>query len=133
MELRADIIDFNNNYEDPGFIKRVTIVTIIVLVLNLIITNLWMMFWPAHNTMGSKFSLFLTTILLMISIIFFKAKKSTAKITSLIAAALIVFNFNILSILLGLYYFTFIIDEEIINNIVNFIKSINNKIKNKKK
>lgn len=132
IDLKVDVIDFKNNYEDPVFIKKTIIITLIVLILNIIITSLWMKFWPVHDTPGSKFSMFIATMLLIVSIIFFKAKKSTAKITALIASALIVFNFNILSILLGLFYFIFIIDAEVINKSKDYVKKTINKVNKKK-
>ena len=129
IELGREVIDFKNNLEDPIFIKKAIITSLITLILNIIITISWISIWPIHNNRVTTFCLFISTLLLIISIIFFKAKNNSVKITGLVAAILIAFNFNFLSIVLGIYYFIFIVDEGIINNLVVNIKKLFNKKK----
>ena len=118
IELGREVIDFKNNLEDPIFIKKAIITSLITLILNIIITISWISIWPIHNSRVTTFCLFISTLLLIVSIIFFKTKNRSVKITGLVAAILIAFNFNFLSIVLGIYYFIFIVDEGIINNLV---------------
>lgn len=127
--MGRDVLDFNNKFDDESFIKRAIIVTFIVLILNIIITLLWIKIYPIHNSRGTTFSLFVSTLLLLVSIFFLKTKNKNIKISSIIASILIVFNFNILSILLGIFYFIFIVDEMYINNIMKFINNFINKKK----
>ena len=129
IELGREVIDFKNDLEDPKFIKKAIITSLITLILNIFITISWISIWPIHNNRVTTFCLFISTLLLIISIIFFKAKNNSVKITGLVAAILIAFNFNFLSIVLGLYYFIFIVDEGIINNLVVNIKKLFNKKK----
>ena len=129
IELGREVIDFKNNLEDPIFIKKAIITSLITLILNIIITISWISIWPIHNSRVTTFCLFISSLLLIVSIIFFKTKNRSVKITGLVAAILIAFNFNFLSIILGLYYFIFIVDENIISNAVINIKKLINKKK----
>ena len=129
IELGREVIDFKNDLEDPKFIKKAIITSLITLILNIIITISWISIWPIHNSRVTTFCLFISTLLLIVSIIFFKTKNRSVKITGLVAAILIAFNFNFLSIVLGIYYFIFIVDEGIINNLVVNIKKLFNKKK----
>ena len=129
IELGREVVDFKNDLEDPNFIKRAIKTTLIVLILNIIITIAWISIWPIHNSSVTSFCLFISTLLLIVSIILFKNKSNSVKVTGLISSILIAFNFNFLSIVLGLYYFIFIVDENIIRNVVINIKKLINKKK----
>ncbi|MBR2679115.1 MAG: hypothetical protein IKE63_06830 [Bacilli bacterium] len=122
------VIEFKNNYNDPQFIKRAIIVTIIVLILSLI-TNII----NIRRSTNLSFLDLLFTIgivgLLVMTILGYKQKKETVKITGMIAAGLLIFTIDLDNIVLGIFYFVFSIDQNYILKLVEMIKKL---IKGKK-
>ncbi len=122
-------LEFKNDYNDPKFIKRAVSVTIVVLILSLIInivsisTNKGMQFIDILFTVAQ-------VVFLVMTIQGYKQKKETVKVTGIIASALLVFTFNFLDTVLGIFYFVFSVDQNYILKLVEKIKGL---MKGKKK
>ncbi|MBQ6497739.1 MAG: hypothetical protein IJI58_03390 [Bacilli bacterium] len=117
-------LEFKNDYNDPKFVKRAILVTIGVLILSLAISIIGFII----NDGELDFLDFIFTIgevaLLVITIIGYKKKKETVKASGILAAALLVFTFNIFNIILGIFYFVFSVDQNYILKIIELIKGL---------
>jgi len=119
------VIDFKNDYSNEKVIKKAIISTIIVLVISLI-TKVVMLF-GGNFLLGGMFDkiLFISEfILLGFSIYGYIIKWKYAHITSLIAALIIIFSLNIISIVTGIVYALYTIDQEILEKLLNKLKKI---------
>lgn len=120
------VIEFKNNYEDPKFIKIATIVTGIVIVLEIIIKMLLFKEQKILQT-SNPLDILLTVLqlgLLGYSIYGYINKKSNTKYISIVASILIILTLDIWDIIIGILYFVFSIDQSYFIKIINSIKKL---------
>ena len=109
------IIDFKNDYNDNAVVKKALISTIVVLVINLI-SNI-ILLTSGSLILSGVLSLILFIsqfILLGFSIYGYIIKWKYTHITSLAASLLIIFSLNIISIITGIIYALYVIDQSIL-------------------
>lgn len=120
------IIEFKNNYEDPKFINKATIVTIIVIGLEIIIKYF---LFQGQKTLhiNNPIDVLLSVAqvgLLGYSIYGYRSKNPSAKYISIVASVLIVLTLDVFDIILGILYFVFSVDQNYFTKIVNLIKGL---------
>ena len=118
------IIEFKNNYEDPKFIKKATIVTGIVMVIVFIIKIVLFSKQEILQTSNRADILlsFLQIASLGATIYGYQKKLSYAKYLGVVASVLIILTLDVLDIIIGILYFLFNIDQNYFTNIINLIK-----------
>ena len=127
-ELESSI-EFKNDYENPKFIKRAIIVTVVVLILSILFNAMDIIRDPSRLDFLEFLFIGAQVICLIATIIGYIQKKETVKVTGILASALLVFTFNIDNIVLGIFYFVFSVDQNYILKLVELIKKL---IKGKK-
>ena len=125
------VIEMKNNYEDPKFIKKATIVSSIVLVLVLIIKIL-LFSKKEILQLSNGFDVLLSVsqIVLLVFIIYgYNKKIPYTKYIAIIAAILIILTLDVYDIIIGILYFLFNIDQNYFTNFIKLIKKVLNKNK----
>lgn len=119
-------LEFKNNYEDPKFIKLATIVTGVVIVIEIILK---MILFKQQKIMHINNPLDVLLTFAQIGLLAYSAygyitKRSTAKYVSVIASVLIVLTFDIIDIIIGILYFLFSIDQGYFIKLIDLIKKL---------
>lgn len=114
------VIDFKNNYEDPKFIKTATIVTGIVIVLEIVIKIILFKEQKVLQTSNPlDVLLFVGQIgILGYSIFGYITKKPNTKYISIVASVLIILTLDIWDIIIGVLYFVFSIDYSYFSKLI---------------
>ena len=120
------LIEFKNNYEDPSFIRIATIVTVIVIILEIIIK---MSLFKEQKVLhfNNPLDVLLSVLqigLLLYSIFGYISKKSNTKYISIVASVLIVLTLDVFDIIIGVLYFVFSIDQSYFIKLINLIKGL---------
>lgn len=117
-------IEFKNDYNDPKFIKRAILVTIVVIILSVLFNLMDIMRDPSR--FGFLEFLFIVAQVgcLLYTIVGYKQKKEEVKVTGIIASLLLVFTFNLDNIVLGIFYFVFSVDQNYILKLIELIKKL---------
>ena len=120
------LIEFKNNYEDPNFIKIATIVTGIVIILEIILKiTLFKEQKVLH--FNNPLDVLLSAVqigLLLYSIYGYVTKKSNTKYISIVASVLIVLTLDVWDIIIGVLYFVFSVDQSYFIKLINLIKGL---------
>lgn len=121
------VLDFKNNYDDPKFIKRAILVTVLVLILSVLVN--FISFTTGKTKLDFLEFLFIIAqvVLLIVTIIGYAAKKESVKITGIFSSLLLVLTFNIFNIILGIFYFVFSVDQGYYTKIINTLKGLKGK------
>lgn len=120
-------LEFKNNYEDPKFIKRAILVTVIVLIISLLVNILGIIKDPSKLDLLEVIFIVGQVIALILTIVGYIKKKESVKVTGIIAALLLVLTFNIINIILGIFYFVFSVDQGYFIKLSNMIKGLKGK------
>ena len=125
------VLELKNNYEDPKFIKKATIVSIIVFILVLIIKVI--LFSKKEILQVNNFFDILLSVaqigLLGFVIYGYNKKIPSTKYIAIIVSILIILTLDIYDIVIGVLYFLFNIDQNYFTNFIGLIKKILNKNK----
>ena len=123
------VIDFKNNYEDPKFIRNATVVTIIVIGLEIIIK--YFLFKEQKILQFSNPLDILLSVaqigLLGYSILGYRKKDHNAKYISIIASVLIVLTLDVIDIIVGVLYFVYSVDQSYFIKLIDLIKGLGKK------
>lgn len=124
QEPTAPIIEFKNDYMDDKFIKRAIIITSIVLVLTLLIkVYLFSKNEILHPNNMMDILLSIGQLgLLGYCIYGYKNKKETTKYVGIIASFCMFLTFDILDIIIAIFYFLFSVDQ---NYLISMKKGVN--------
>ena len=131
---QGPIVEFKNDYEDPKFIKYATKFTLIMIVLAFVLKLIMI-----HNKtflMSNRWNTLLLFAQMggfIFSIIGFNKKLSKTKYAGVLASITSIFLFDLGDIIIGIIYFLFTIDHNIIINGTEGIKTGIKKIKEKTK
>ena len=117
-------LEFKNDYENPKFIKRAIIVTIVVLILSLLFNITDIMRDPSRLDFLEFLFIIGQVVCFIATIIGYIQKKETVKVTGILAALLLVFTFNLDNIVLGIFYFVFSVDQNYILKLIELIKKL---------
>ncbi len=120
-------LEFKNNYEDPKFIKRAILVTVIVLIISLLVNILGIIKDPSKLDLLEVIFIVGQVIALILTIVGYIKKKESVKVTGIIAALLLVLTFNIINIILGIFYFVFSVDQGYFIKLSNMINGLKGK------
>ena len=120
-ELESSI-EFKNDYQDPKFIKRAIIVTIVVLILSLITNIVNIARDPSKLDFLEVLFIGGQVACLVATIIGYLKKKETVKVTGILASALLILTFDIINIIIGIFYFVFSVDQGYFIKLINLIK-----------
>ena len=125
---KRPLLEFNNNYEDPKFIKLAMIVTSIVLVLSIIIKIHLINIGRLNLSNGLDLILCAVQIgLLIYSLYGYKTKNKYTKYLSLISGICLFLMFDIFDIIIGILYCLFIIDINYFTKLIETIKKMGKK------
>ena len=118
------ILEFYNNYQNKEFIKKAVKVTILILLLNLL--NIFVLQRIIQrNYYINRFDSFLHFFIilsLIVSIIGYARKSDNTRYFTIIASICMVLMFDFISVILGVFYFLFSVDQNYISGIVKFLK-----------
>ena len=117
------ILEIKNNFNDDKFIKKTIIITTIIMVLS--ICNSIFFQRIGRTVIIMKFDIFLSilqVILLGMCIYLYKQKNKYAKYVAIATSIVMIFTFNIISIILGFIYLLFIVDQKYFQKIENILK-----------
>ena len=120
------LIEFKNNYEDPKFIRNATIITIIVIGIEIIIKFLLFKEQKVLH-FSNPIDVLLSVLqigLLGYSIYGYTTKKSNTKYISIVTSVLIVLTLDVWDIIVGIVYFVFSIDNSYFAKLINLIKGL---------
>jgi len=120
------MLEIKNDYNDEKFLKKAIIVTIIISVLS--ICNSIFFQRIGRAVIITKFDIFLSilqVILLGTCIYLYKQKNKYAKYVAIATSIVMIFTFNIISIILGIIYLLFTVDQKYIQKIENLVKKRN--------
>ena len=117
-------LEFKNDYENPKFIKRAIIVTIVVLILSLLFNITDIMRDPSRFDFLEFLFIIGQVVCFIATIIGYIQKKEAVKVTGILAALLLVFTFNLDNIVLGIFYFVFSVDQNYILKLIELIKKL---------
>ena len=111
---------------DSEFLKKAIIVTIIIMILSILNSIFFQKIGRA--VIVTKFDIFLSilqVILLGTCIYLYKQKNKYAKYVAIATSIVMIFTFNIISIILGIIYLLFTVDQKYIQKIENLVKKRN--------
>lgn len=120
------MLEIKNDYNDEKFLKKAIIVTIIIMVLS--ICNSIFFQRIGRAVIITKFDIFLSilqVILLGTCIYLYKQKNKYAKYLAIATSIVMIFTFNIISIILGIIYLLFTVDQKYFQKIENLVKKRN--------
>ena len=127
------LIEFKNDVQDVDFSKRAILVTLVVLVISIIIKVILF-----SGNMILKTSNFLDVLLVVSQVVLllmcikgYKEKSINTKYFGVAASILLVLTFDFFDVVLGILYFLFSIDQNILIKIGEIIKLLIEKIKKK--
>lgn len=128
LELdNGPILELKNNYEDKNFVKTAIKVTIVVLILFVGYVLLSIVFLRNSIPRFDCFLWFVEFLLLIFIIYGYTKKISLVKYVGIGASVLFFLMFHPFSIILGIVYLLFNIDQNYIFSGISFIKKIKNK------
>lgn len=111
-------VEFKNDISDDGFVKKAMIVTGIVFVLNIFIVIMGISNGRIHfNNIVDLLLVVGQFLLLGYTLYSYKQKMDYSKYLGIICSFLIFLNLDLISIIVGLFYFVFNIDQNIIFNL----------------
>ena len=125
---QESVIDFKNDYDNPAFIKRAILVSIVTLILAVIIKVILIANQKMYmSNRGDSFLMLLQIGLLGGSIYGYSSKKKYTKYLGIGAGIALLLMFDILDILLGILYLVYSIDESYYFKLIEMIKKVTNK------
>lgn len=115
------ILEIKNNYKDQSFIKRLLIITSIVLFLS-IISKVFLLLNYKLNTIGDFLLVIIQISLITTTIYTLYKKKNYSKYIALLSCFSLILTFQLTDIIISVFYFIFIIDQNYFLNIIKKIK-----------
>jgi len=122
------VIDFKNDYDNPAFIKRAILVTIVTLVLTIFIKVILIKSQKMYTSNRGDLLLMLAQIgLLGGSLYGYISKKKITKYLGIGVGIALLLMFDPLDIILGILYLVYSIDESYYVKLIQIVKKITNK------
>ena len=122
----SSMLEIKNDYNDEKFLKKGSLVTIIIMAISILNSLFFQTIGRA--VIVSKFDVFLSilqVILLGLCVYLYKQKNKYVKYVAIATSIVMIFTFNLISIILGIIYLLFTIDQKYFQKIENLIKKIN--------
>ena len=120
-------IEFKNDYSDPKFVKRAILVTAVVLILSLLVNILGIVKDPSKLVFSEVLFILAQVVAFIVTIIGYLKKKDFVKVTGIVASALVIFTFNLVNIIIGIFYFVFSVDQGYFIKMIDKIKELKGK------
>lgn len=122
------VIDFKNDYDNPAFIKRAILVTVVTLALTIFVKMLLIKSQKMYmSNRGDSLLMVLQIGLLGGSLYGYISKKKFTKYLGIGAGIALLLMFDPLDIILGILYLVYSIDEEYYVKLIQMVKKITNK------